>query len=156
MCFQERLLQSVLPEHVAREMKDDIMSPVEGQFHKIYIRKHENVRYKYSFSHHIYDLKHHKNPKNPRSHFTPSAELQDFFLAHIKCQRNIWVKCKILSVSVFCSLILWDLQICPPSALLRSVQNKYCLPCHYRFNILSLHICHQNIVKLLVTNKKFS
>lgn len=43
--FQERLLQSVLPEHVAGEMKDDIMSPVEGQFHKIYIRKHENVRY---------------------------------------------------------------------------------------------------------------
>ena len=42
---QERLLQSVLPEHVAREMKLDIMSPVEGQFHKIYIRKHENVRY---------------------------------------------------------------------------------------------------------------
>ena len=43
--LQERLLQSVLPEHVAREMKLDIMSPVEGQFHKIYIRKHENVRY---------------------------------------------------------------------------------------------------------------
>nr|CAI5831051.1 unnamed protein product [Callosobruchus analis] len=26
------------------EMKNDIISPVEGQFHKIYIQKHENVR----------------------------------------------------------------------------------------------------------------
>ena len=43
--FQERLLLSVLPQHVAIQMKSDIMSPVEGQFHKIYIQKHENVRY---------------------------------------------------------------------------------------------------------------
>lgn len=42
--FQERLLLSVLPQHVAMEMKNDIISPVEGQFHKIYIQKHENVR----------------------------------------------------------------------------------------------------------------
>lgn len=42
--FQERLLLSVLPQHVAMEMKADIISPVEGQFHKIYIQKHENVR----------------------------------------------------------------------------------------------------------------
>ncbi|KAJ8971721.1 hypothetical protein NQ317_009068 [Molorchus minor] len=40
----ERLLLSVLPQHVAMEMKNDIISPVEGQFHKIYIQKHENVR----------------------------------------------------------------------------------------------------------------
>ncbi|CAG9862342.1 unnamed protein product [Phyllotreta striolata] len=40
---QERLLLSVLPQHVAMEMKNDIISPVEGQFHKIYIQKHENV-----------------------------------------------------------------------------------------------------------------
>lgn len=40
----ERLLLSVLPQHVAMEMKADIMSPVEGQFHKIYIQRHENVR----------------------------------------------------------------------------------------------------------------
>lgn len=39
----ERLLLSVLPQHVAMEMKDDIKSPVEGQFHKIYIQRHENV-----------------------------------------------------------------------------------------------------------------
>lgn len=42
--LQERLLLSVLPQHVAMEMKNDIISPVEGQFHKIYIQKHENVR----------------------------------------------------------------------------------------------------------------
>ena len=41
----ERLLLSVLPQHVAMEMKADIMSPVEGQFHKIYIQRHENVRF---------------------------------------------------------------------------------------------------------------
>lgn len=39
----ERLLLSVLPQHVAMEMKADILSPVEGQFHKIYIQKYENV-----------------------------------------------------------------------------------------------------------------
>lgn len=39
----ERLLLSVLPEHVAMEMKNDILSPMQGQFHKIYIQKHENV-----------------------------------------------------------------------------------------------------------------
>jgi len=45
--LQERLLLSVLPQHVAMEMKEDIISPVEGQFHKIYIQKHENVRWVY-------------------------------------------------------------------------------------------------------------
>lgn len=40
----ERLLLSVLPQHVAMEMKADILSPRElGQFHKIYIQKQENV-----------------------------------------------------------------------------------------------------------------
>lgn len=35
---------SVLPQHVAVEMKKDIVNPrVSGQFHKIYIQKHENV-----------------------------------------------------------------------------------------------------------------
>ena len=43
--FQERLLLSVLPRHVAMEMKADIAGkPVDKQFHKIYIQKHENVR----------------------------------------------------------------------------------------------------------------
>ncbi|KAK5646083.1 hypothetical protein RI129_004547 [Pyrocoelia pectoralis] len=41
---QERLLLSVLPRHVAMEMKADIAGqPKEAQFHKIYIQKHENV-----------------------------------------------------------------------------------------------------------------
>ncbi|CAN7996129.1 unnamed protein product, partial [Ixodes pacificus] len=40
----ERLLLSVLPQHVAMEMKEDIIAPRAGQFHKIYIQKHENVR----------------------------------------------------------------------------------------------------------------
>lgn len=39
----ERLLLSVLPQHVALEMKQDLISPVSGQFHKIYIQRHENV-----------------------------------------------------------------------------------------------------------------
>lgn len=42
---QERLLLSVLPRHVAMEMKDDIAGkPKEAQFHKIYIQQHDNVR----------------------------------------------------------------------------------------------------------------
>lgn len=49
LCFeylQERLLLSVLPRHVAMEMKDDIAGkPQEAQFHKIYIQQHDNVRY---------------------------------------------------------------------------------------------------------------
>lgn len=41
---QERLLLSVLPRHVAMEMKDDIAGqPKEAQFHKIYIQRHDNV-----------------------------------------------------------------------------------------------------------------
>lgn len=43
--FQERLLLSVLPRHVAMEMKADIAGqPKEEQFHKIYIQRHDNVR----------------------------------------------------------------------------------------------------------------
>lgn len=40
----ERLLLSVLPRHVAIEMKNDILLPVKTPFHKIYIQKHDNVR----------------------------------------------------------------------------------------------------------------
>ncbi|XP_038116200.1 adenylate cyclase type 6 isoform X1 [Culex quinquefasciatus] len=41
---QEQLLLSVLPRHVAMEMKNDIAGqPQEAQFHKIYIQRHENV-----------------------------------------------------------------------------------------------------------------
>lgn len=45
-CSQERLLLSVLPRHVAMEMKADINAKQEDMmFHKIYIQKHDNVRY---------------------------------------------------------------------------------------------------------------
>lgn len=44
---QERLLLSVLPQHVAMEMKEDINTKKEDMmFHKIYIQKHDNVRYR--------------------------------------------------------------------------------------------------------------
>ncbi len=44
--LQERLLLSVLPRHVAMEMKADINAKKEDMmFHKIYIQKHDNVRY---------------------------------------------------------------------------------------------------------------
>ncbi|XP_009881498.1 PREDICTED: adenylate cyclase type 6 [Charadrius vociferus] len=40
----ERLLLSVLPQHVAMEMKEDINTKKEDMmFHKIYIQKHDNV-----------------------------------------------------------------------------------------------------------------
>ncbi|NXC48697.1 ADCY6 cyclase, partial [Penelope pileata] len=39
----ERLLLSVLPQHVAMEMKEDINTKKEDMmFHKIYIQKHDN------------------------------------------------------------------------------------------------------------------
>lgn len=43
--MQERLLLSVLPRHVAVEMKADIAGNYtrDGMFHKIYIQIHENV-----------------------------------------------------------------------------------------------------------------
>ncbi|ENN74863.1 hypothetical protein YQE_08633, partial [Dendroctonus ponderosae] len=42
--MNERLLLSVLPRHVAMEMKADIAGqPKEEQFHKIYIQRHDNV-----------------------------------------------------------------------------------------------------------------
>ncbi|XP_037510412.1 adenylate cyclase type 5 isoform X1 [Rhipicephalus sanguineus] len=41
---QEQLLLSVLPRHVAMEMKADIAKkPQDSMFHKIYIHRHENV-----------------------------------------------------------------------------------------------------------------
>lgn len=45
-CFQERLLLSVLPRHVAMEMKADIEGEqdLQTQFSKIYIQRHTNVR----------------------------------------------------------------------------------------------------------------
>lgn len=43
--LQERLLLSVLPQHVASEVKNDItLSDSDRQFHKIYIRHYSPVR----------------------------------------------------------------------------------------------------------------
>ncbi|XP_045170613.2 Ca(2+)/calmodulin-responsive adenylate cyclase-like [Mercenaria mercenaria] len=39
----EKLLLSVLPQHVAMEMKNDITSPHQGMFHKIYIQPYDEV-----------------------------------------------------------------------------------------------------------------
>lgn len=40
---QERLLLSVLPKHVAAELKQDLDAVVQGPFKKIYMSRHENV-----------------------------------------------------------------------------------------------------------------
>uniref|UniRef100_A0A0K0DH30 adenylate cyclase n=1 Tax=Angiostrongylus cantonensis TaxID=6313 RepID=A0A0K0DH30_ANGCA len=41
---QEKILLSVLPKHIAYEVKDDMEGKEKDQmFHKIYIRKHENI-----------------------------------------------------------------------------------------------------------------
>lgn len=42
--LQERLLLSVLPEHVAVKMRQDLGSNDSEQFKKIYMSRHENVR----------------------------------------------------------------------------------------------------------------
>lgn len=36
---------SLLPRNVAMEMKEDFLKPPERLFHKIYIQRHDNVRY---------------------------------------------------------------------------------------------------------------
>uniref|UniRef100_A0A0P4W939 Adenylate cyclase N-terminal domain-containing protein n=1 Tax=Scylla olivacea TaxID=85551 RepID=A0A0P4W939_SCYOL len=41
---QERLLLSVLPQHVAETMRQDLGRGGDGQFKKIYMSRHENVR----------------------------------------------------------------------------------------------------------------
>lgn len=41
--LQERLLLSVLPEHVAVQMRKDL-DQADSQFKKIYMSRHENVR----------------------------------------------------------------------------------------------------------------
>jgi len=37
---------SLLPRNVAMEMKEDFLKPPERIFHKIYIQRHDNVRYR--------------------------------------------------------------------------------------------------------------
>ena len=75
---QERLLLSVLPRHVAMEMKADIAGKSKDtMFHKIYIQRHENVRWESSADFQIlksgkcYSLidkvGQRRNPKRPES-----------------------------------------------------------------------------------------
>lgn len=47
--YQERLLLSVLPEHVAVKMRQDLGEALDSQFKKIYMSRHENVRYVYIY-----------------------------------------------------------------------------------------------------------
>lgn len=46
--LQERLLLSVLPEHLALKMRQDLGEAVDGQFKKIYMSRHENVSILYA------------------------------------------------------------------------------------------------------------
>lgn len=41
---QENILLSVLPKHIANDMKRDFDRNQETMFHKIYIQKHKNIR----------------------------------------------------------------------------------------------------------------
>ncbi|ODN06161.1 Adenylate cyclase type 3 [Orchesella cincta] len=45
---QERLLLSVLPEHLALKMRQDLGEATEAQFKKIYMSRHENVSILYA------------------------------------------------------------------------------------------------------------
>ena len=42
--FQERLLLSVFPKHVAMEMKTEILTPHENLFHNVHVQKYDSVR----------------------------------------------------------------------------------------------------------------
>ena len=44
LLWQEQLLLSVLPAHVAVKMRQDLGTNQDGQFKKIYMSRHENVR----------------------------------------------------------------------------------------------------------------
>ena len=46
---KEQLLLSVLPEHVAVKMRQDLGTAHDGQFKKIYMSRHENVRLVHTF-----------------------------------------------------------------------------------------------------------
>lgn len=58
--FQERLLLSLLPAHIAMEMKAEIIRRLQGpragqmentnNFHNLYVKRHTNVRYAALFS----------------------------------------------------------------------------------------------------------
>lgn len=43
--FQERLLLSVFPQHVAMEMKTRILTPHENLFQNVPVQKYESVRW---------------------------------------------------------------------------------------------------------------
>lgn len=55
LLFQERLLLSLLPAHIAMEMKAEIIQRLQGpkagqmentnNFHNLYVKRHTNVRY---------------------------------------------------------------------------------------------------------------
>lgn len=83
---QERLLLSVLPRHVAMEMKADIASqPREEQFHKIYIQRYENVR------------------SVPRPSYRPPTLLWDFIT--VVALVRVSTFCKV-NMSIFSSRII--------------------------------------------------
>ena len=45
LLLQESLLLSVLPQHIAMEMKSDIVGkPKDTMFHKIYLKRYDSVR----------------------------------------------------------------------------------------------------------------
>lgn len=58
-CLQERLLLSLLPAHIARVMKAEIIQRLQGpnfgrtestnNFHNLYVQRHTNVRYTLPF-----------------------------------------------------------------------------------------------------------
>uniref|UniRef100_A0A8C3C2K4 adenylate cyclase n=1 Tax=Cairina moschata TaxID=8855 RepID=A0A8C3C2K4_CAIMO len=73
---QERLLLSVLPQHVAMEMKEDINTKKEDMmFHKIYIQKHDNVSILFCL--HV-----------PGATSTPPRPLVSPKLAHPRCHHE--------------------------------------------------------------------
>ncbi|KAH9370332.1 hypothetical protein HPB48_006750 [Haemaphysalis longicornis] len=92
----ERLLLSVLPQHVAMEMKADIIAPRAGQFHKIYIQKHENVRY-HGFGEHILNV---ECLKIMKSQGVPSNLNKSAGVCHL--QDNHCLRIKILGDCYYC------------------------------------------------------
>ncbi len=44
LCLQERLLLSVLPQHIAMEMKQQVLTPNKGLVNDAHVQTFDNVR----------------------------------------------------------------------------------------------------------------
>lgn len=82
---------SLLPRNVAMEMKEDFLKPPERIFHKIYIQRHDNVRYRKNETECVSTIK----PFMPQTHMFSSSIFQTRQTVSVALYLNC--DCKILN-----------------------------------------------------------